>query len=177
MTDIRQGGNIHLATNTIFWHDGVDEEMLEVIQKGFHLMRNSPITLKLSSGGGDVNAGLAICDIMHTHKHRVTVEVWGRAESMAAVILQAADIRKISSSSHIMIHQGVEEPAADTKKNIKAYLKLSDNMDDICDSLVLRRIQKKFPKYSWNQFRQETHFDIYFKAQEALKWNLVDKII
>ena len=96
---------------------------------------------------------------------------------MAAVILQTARRRLISQSSHLMIHQGVEEPAPDSKKNIKSYLKLSDTKDDICDRIVLKQIQKKHPKYSWTDFRNATHFDVYFTAEDALKWGLVDGVI
>lgn len=169
--------NIDFKTRTILLNEGIDDDALDLILKSFLLLGKGPIRILLNSGGGDVSPGLAICDLIQKHPSKVTVEVVGRAESMAAVIMQAADIRKMHKNSHIMIHAGVEEPQADLKKNIKNYLKLTDKFDNACDDLVLRQIQKKHRKYSWTKFREETQFDIYFSADQALQWGLVDRII
>jgi len=131
--------HIDIPGRTIFLNDGIDDDSLALLLKGFHMLGSRPITLILDSGGGEVTSGLAMIDLIQRHGN-VTIEVWGRAESMAAVILQAAKVRRMAPSAYLMIHQGIEEPAADSKKNIKARLKYSDKQDDICDGLVLSRI-------------------------------------
>lgn len=168
--------NIDIPNRTIILNEGIDDDSLALIIKGFQLLGQRPITILLNSGGGDVGPGLAICDLIQQHGN-ITISVVGQALSMAAVILQAAKTRKMTSSSYLMLHSGIEEPAADHKKNVKAYLRLTDKLDDIMDAIVLKRIQKKHPKYSWAQFRKETMMDVYFTAEQAKKWNLIDKVV
>lgn len=169
--------NIDIKTRTLILNDGIDEDSLDLFLKGFALLGAGPITIKMNSGGGDVVPGLAMVDLMEKHRGKITVEVWGQANSMAAIILQAADVRKMSKNSSIMVHQGVEEPPTDIKKNIKSWMKLTDELDSVCDQIVLKRVQKKHPKYSWTKFREETQFDLYFNAAKALELGLVDRII
>lgn len=160
------------------WLSGdVNHQMLELVQSTLMRAGRSPVTFYMNSDGGEMTAGLGICDLFRHYRGRITVIVVGSAESMAAVILQAADWRVISQSSYLMIHQGTVTPPESHRKNIKKLLRLTDGQGDIADGLVLRRIQKKYPKYSWEKFQEETDFDMYFTAEQALRWNLVDRIL
>lgn len=174
--DMLLDNNLDIPGRTVFLNDGIDDESLELVLKGLHLLGPKPLTIKMNSGGGDISPGLAICDLIERHGH-VTIDVAGKAESMAAVILQSARWRRMLPNSHLMLHQGIQEVSDDHKKNIKSFLKLTDKFDDRCDEIVLKRIQEKHKKYSWVRFREETLMDTYFTASEALKWNLIDEII
>lgn len=162
---------------TVRLNAGIDDDSLDLIVTALHLFDDEDCTIILNSGGGDVYAGLAMYDVIKTYPGHVTIKVVGQANSMAAIVLQAADKRMITSSSTIMIHDGVEEPPADHKKNIKAYLKLTDKLDDICDHIVLEKIQMKHPGYSWAKFKKTVVFDTFFTAEQAKHWNLIDEII
>lgn len=155
----------------------IDDDALSQVALGFEEFKGKNCRIILNSTGGSVSEGLGIIDLIQLYPGKVTVDVIGSAESMAAVILQAGDVRRMAPSSFIMIHQGTDAPDEGTKKDIKSYLKLSDDLDDRCDSLVLKRIQKKHPKYSWSQFRAATENNIYFTAAKALEWGLIDSIM
>lgn len=168
---------IDLRSRTVQLCMDVDAAMLEVVARTLHQFRGKSVRYILTSDGGDVTHGLAICDLIRRHKGKVTVEVLGHAESMAAVILQAADVRLMHTNAYLMVHQGVVGSTEGHKRNIKAFLKLSDVQDDVCDNLVISRIQEKHPKYSWTKFREESNFDTYFDASQAVRWGLCDKVL
>lgn len=168
---------IDMRTRTVWLEGDVDEQMLSLTVKALHLFRGKPIHFYLSSGGGEETAGLAIYDLISRHRGHTTITVLGSAESMAAIILQAARVRQITRNSYLMIHQGEISPPESSKKNVRAFLKISDHQDDVCDAIVLQRIQRKYPKYSWSKFREETSNDTYFTAEQAKKWGLVDRIV
>lgn len=155
----------------------VDNSMLSKVQNTILESPNKPLYFILNSGGGEVTAGLGIINLIERHPKKVTIEVLGEAESMAAVLLQAADVRLMNNYSHLMIHTGQIDPPSGSEKDIEAWLKLSKTQDHICDEIVIRRIQKKKPNYSWVKFKQEILNDNYFTSQQALDWNLVDRII
>ena len=54
----------------------------------------------MQSIGGSWGAGTSIYDAIASCKSYVTIVVYGQAESMSGVILQAADNRLMSPSSH-----------------------------------------------------------------------------
>jgi ATP-dependent Clp protease protease subunit len=168
---------IDAKRKVLLLNDGIDDDSLGLVHTALLEFGGKPCRIVMNSGGGSVVSGLGIIDLIRSYPGKVTIDVVGAAESMAAVILQAADVRRMHASSFLMIHQGIEEPEADSKRNIKSYLKMSDRNDDLCDDLVLKRIQKKHPKYGWAQFRAETENNQYFTAEQALEWNLVDRII
>lgn len=169
--------HIDVATRTVLLNGAVDDDMLELVVKSLLLFEGQGVTFYLNSTGGEETSGLAICDLLIRHKGQINMIVTGSAESMAAVILQTASSRLITRNSFIMIHQGEVSIPDGHKKNVRAFLKISDSQDEICDSIVLKRIQEKHKKYSWAKFRTETHFDVYFTAEQALQWGLVDKVI
>lgn len=171
-----QSYGIDVRTRTVYLDGEVGPDMLRKVYKALHLFRGKACHVVLNSQGGDDTQGLAICDLFRNYTGRVSITVVGSAESMAAVILQSADRRLITPNSYLMYHQG-ELSTEMTRKNLGSYLKLSDHQDDVCDALVLRRIQRKHPKYTWEQFRSETGNDTYFTAEQALRWGLVDKIV
>lgn len=184
MTEYWLSHGMDIQNSTLWLSGGVDDKMLARVTKFIHLVTASeprkttkPLHIYLSSGGGEETDGLAIYDLLSSWKGQVTMTVLGSAESMAAVILQAADVRRITSSSYLMIHQGDTYPPDGHKKNIEAFLKLSREQDNICDSIVIKRMQEKHPGYSWSKFREETDFDTYLTAKQALDLGLVDEII
>lgn len=67
---------------------------------------NNPITIYMSSPGGDWDEGMAIYDAIKHSKSFVTIIAVTRASSMASVILQAADYRVLFPSSGVLIHDG-----------------------------------------------------------------------
>ena len=83
---------------------------IEVIEKMLELSRKDPkadIELRINSGGGEVNAGFAIYDVMKSLPNDVRTVCEGNAQSMAAFLLSAGTQGKRFAypNCEIMYHQ------------------------------------------------------------------------
>jgi ATP-dependent Clp protease protease subunit len=68
----------------------------------------APLTIYLSTYGGDVLAGFGLYDTIRAlskQGHHVTTVVRGYAASFGAVLLQAGDVRIVGPESRIMLHE------------------------------------------------------------------------
>lgn len=66
---------------------------------------NDDIDIHINSGGGDVFAGVAICNMLRSASGRKTVYIDGLAASIASVIAMAGDEIIIPSNAFMMIHK------------------------------------------------------------------------
>lgn len=66
---------------------------------------DAALTVYINSGGGDVFAGIGICNILKRHKGHIRGVVDGIAASIASVILMACDDIVVSTGAQIMIHK------------------------------------------------------------------------
>lgn len=135
-----------------------------------------PVTIYLSSPGGECDAGFAIIDCINELK-RKGIEIHticiGSCSSMASVILASGTIgrRYAFPSSRIMIHQaGIE--ATGGKLNdiniIQHELQVwTDNMN---------KIFKKQTGKDLDELKALTSYDNYMSASEAKKLGLIDKV-
>ena len=85
----------------------IEPDTIKYVREAFQALTldNSPsITLTITSGGGDADVGLDICDLLKFYTgHKIGV-VHGYANSMASIILQVCDWRVITPNAHILIH-------------------------------------------------------------------------
>lgn len=65
-----------------------------------------PIIIHMHSIGGNWHDGMAMFDAIQVCKSHVTIIVYGQAESMSSIILQAADSRAMMPNAHFMCHFG-----------------------------------------------------------------------
>lgn len=168
--------NVDVSTKTIYLGYGQESSDIELdhkltadVLKGLHLLSHirseEPIKIIMNCAGGDVDHGLAIYDAIRECKSPVHIGVLGKAYSMAAWVLQAADYRIISPSSSVMIHDGEGPKDAWTKKQ-----------DIYCRQIMLDSIKKKNPKFTVNEIQQLLDRDTFLTAEEALHLGLVDEI-
>lgn len=136
-----------------------------------------PITITINSGGGSVDQGLAIYDEIRRCKSQVHTEVVGTAYSMAAWILQAGDIRRATRHSSIMIHQGEEGGLGDRKKDIKKWLRYSDEQDTMCEDILLEKIRVRHPEYTRASLRRLLDVDTIMWPQQAIELGLLDEVV
>jgi ATP-dependent Clp protease protease subunit len=133
--------------------------------KDIHFYINSP--------GGSVTAGLAIYDTMQFIKPAVSTLCIGQAASMGAVLLAAGASGKRFAlpNSRVMIHQplgGFRGQASDIEIHAREMLKIRDLLNDILSRHTGRGV---------DQIRQDTDRDNFLSANEALEYNLIDKVI
>lgn len=143
-----------------------------------HIIMNSP--------GGTVVDGLHMFDQLAGYSlrewdtsdrpkgtHRTTVTARGYCASMAGILLQAADRRRIGPESFLMIHQ-VSSWADGSIGEIQDKVKFLDKVSDRIVDIFLRRAGGKIDreKFVQNWDRQ----DWWLTSSECLELGLVDEI-
>ena len=76
---------------------GVDFRIVPQFLKNIRLLdkiSQDPILIHMNLSGGDWSCGMAIFDAIELCRSHVTIVVYGQAESMSTIILQAADARR-----------------------------------------------------------------------------------
>lgn len=131
------------------------------------------IDLYINSPGGSVTAGLAIYDTMQAISCDVKTYCIGQCASMGAVLLGAGAPGKRFAlpSSRIMIHQpwgGAQGTAADINIQAQEILRLK---------AMLNGILAKHCKQSVKKIEKDTERDFFMGAEEAVKYNIVDKVV
>jgi ATP-dependent Clp protease protease subunit len=134
-------------------------------EKDIHLYVNSP--------GGTVTAGLAIYDTIQYIRPDVQTICLGQASSMGALLLTCgtAGKRFVLPSSRILVHQpwgGVSGQAADIGIQAREIIRIK--------RLIIEYFAKHTGK-SEEVIAKDLERDYYMSAQEAVEYNLVDKIL
>jgi ATP-dependent Clp protease protease subunit len=131
------------------------------------------IHLYINSPGGSVTAGLAIYDTMQFVSCDVATYCVGQCASMGAVLLAAGapGKRHALPNSRIMIHQpsaGMEGSAEDILIHAAEYKRTKER---------LNRILFTHTGKSLEQIERDTDRDKFMSAEEALEYNLIDKVV
>lgn len=172
---------IDLDSKTIDFSGEITEELAVRTIKSLRILDRilpeKPITIMINSEGGEVDQGLAIYDEIRRCKSQVNTEVVGVAYSMAAWILQAGDTRRATRHSSIMIHQGEEGGLGDRKKDIKKWLRYSDEQDLLCENILLEKIHVRHPEYTRKSLRGLLDVDTIMWPTQAVELGLLDEII
>jgi ATP-dependent Clp protease protease subunit len=131
------------------------------------------IQMYINSPGGSVYSGMAIYDTMKYIKSNVSTICVGMAASMAAFLLAGGEKGKRFSlpNSRILIHQpmgGTQGQASDIKIQAEEILKVRDEMNKILAQNTSQPLEK---------VSKDTDRDFYMRADEALKYGIIDKVI
>ena len=122
--------------------------------------------------GGDVSNGLAIYDMIQSSKAPMDIEVYGKAMSMATIILQAGRNRYLHENATILVHNGDMTLGTmgftDAKNFIDSQEQQVRNFHKILSSRSTEDIAY------WEDVCRN---DQYFTAREAVKKGLADKVI
>jgi len=96
---------------------------------------NEDVELEITSYGGSVSAGLAICNLLKqasANGHKTTAHVIGIAASMASAIACACDKLKIDANAFLMVHN----PWTITMGNANDMRKEAEVLDQYRDALL-----------------------------------------
>lgn len=133
------------------------------------------INIFINSGGGEVQAGLMIYDLIKSMRDKVNIYCTGMAASMAAVILSggAKGRRFILPHSKTMIHEplisdGVGGSASSIRDISDSILKTKE----ICNEILADNTGKTV-----EEINMITLHDHYMNAEESVEFGLCDKIV
>ena len=135
-------------------------------------IHSDPITIQITSGGGDVTAGLAIIDAIKTAKCQVYVKAIGLNASMAIPIIAAGVQRTATENAIFMYHSASAGLPYDKLPAIESDIKYIKKLNARLDKIMAQHTAK--PYIFWNKIGK--HTDHYFDAEEALEYGLIDCI-
>ena len=147
-----------------------------MIAQLLHLESQDPdkdINLYIDSPGGEVYAGLGILDTMNFIKPDVATICVGMAASMASVLLAAGakGKRMALPNSMILIHQpssGAQGQQTEIEIAAKETKWIRGHMDELLSQYTGQPVEK---------IHADTERDNYMRAQEAMEYGLVDRVI
>lgn len=127
------------------------------------------IHLRIDSPGGSTQEGFNIINAIKRHPAKLITHIDGMAASMASVIAQAGDVRRMANNSLMMIHK----PLTTKGGNADELRKNADTLDKV-ESNILKAYEKSH--YSENEIADLMRDETIFTAEEALKAGLIDEI-
>ena len=147
-----------------------------VIAQLLHLESQDPdkdISLYRDSPGGEVYAGLGILDTMNFIKPDVSTICVGMAASMASVLLAAGTKGKRLAlpNSMILIHQpssGAQGQQTDIQIAADETRWIRNHMNELLSEYTGQTTEK---------INADTERDNYMRAQEALEYGLIDRVV
>jgi|10_taG_2_1085330.scaffolds.fasta_scaffold07188_3 ATP-dependent Clp protease protease subunit len=184
--DEDDGGGSHARIEEKFRTIGlfgeINEELAGEVVFGIHALAmdtdtEKPIEIMISTPGGHASDMFAIYDVMRYHRQFQEIETYGLGKVMSAgVLLLAAGTkgkRKIGKYCRVMVHQcsaGSVGSVSALKNEMKEINILQSQYLHALvaeTSLTLKQLKRLISK---NQ-------NIYFSAQEALEYGIVDIIV
>lgn len=124
------------------------------------------VHLHINSYGGDVFAGVAICNMLKNHKGKTVAYVDGLAASAASVIAFGCDEIIIPSNAYLMIHRvscGVFGNVDELLKTIEVLEKLEDG---IANNYLEKAVEGVDKEQIINLMKEES----WFTGEEATKY-------
>jgi ATP-dependent Clp protease protease subunit len=161
----------------IFLGTGINDQVANIVQAQLLFLESTDaskdIQIYINSPGGSVYAGLGIYDTMQFIKPDVATICTGMAASMAAVLLCAGEKGKRSGLTHsrVMIHQpmgGAQGQASDIEITAREILKLREELYEII---------AKHSGQTLDKVNEDSDRDYWMKANEALKYGMIDEIL
>lgn len=135
------------------------------------------IEIVFTSPGGSVFHGMALFDyigVLSRQGHKMTATDLGYSASMAGILLQAADVRRMGRESYFHIHEistGMIGKVSELEDEVEFCKKMTKRVVDIFVSrsngkITERKLRRMFErKEAW------------FSSDEALKYGLVDEVL
>jgi ATP-dependent Clp protease protease subunit len=166
-----------LKDRIIFLGTAIDDEVANsIVAQILFLQSDDPkadIHLYVNSPGGSVSAGLAIYDTMQFVTCDIATYCIGQAASMGAVLLTAGakGKRYALPNARIMIHQplaGMQGTAEEIAIHARELKRIKKRMNEI---LI------KHTGHPLEKIEQDTDRDCFMTAEEALAYQLIDKVI
>ena len=167
----------------IFLSGDIEQGISECVIEDFLILlaedSKEPITLIIFSEGGEVGAGYAIIRVIEGAQRKgikVIGSVYGRAMSMAFLILQCCDERKMGKYCKLMCH-GVTSIAIGDIKNVEAEQKLMKMFQQEMAELLAKRCTSinddhKEPGYWYAILEDNT--PQFYNYKDALEEGLID---
>jgi ATP-dependent Clp protease protease subunit len=166
-----------LNERIIFLGTPIDDQIANlIVAQLLHLESQDPdkdISIYINSPGGSIYSGLAVYDTMQFIKPDIQTICIGIAMSMGSLLLTggAKGKRFALPNSRLLMHQpsaGFEGQATDIEIHAREILKIRQRIDEIYAEHTGRPVE---------QVHEDMERDRFFKAEEAVEYGLIDRVI
>lgn len=166
-----------LSERIIFLTGEINEQLASlIVSQIIYLQAINPkeqITIYINSPGGEVNAGLAIYDVIKSSPCPISTIGIGLCASMGAILLSSGTkgLRYAYENCEIMIHQplgGTNGQVSDLEIMTKRFLVLKDNLYQILSKNSSQKIEK---------IAKDCDRNFFLNSKEALEYHLIDAIV
>lgn len=165
-----------MSDRKIFIDGAIDSETAVDFTKQMLFLSGSdePVSIYINSPGGEVNAGLAMYDLIRDFPGELKMYCVGQAASMAAVLLAAGQKgrRFILPHSRVMIHEVlINGGVGGSATSIVRIAESISETRDLVNKLLANHTGKSLKEIS-----KATSFDNYMNAEEAVQFGICDEI-
>lgn len=143
-----------------FWGDGFTAS--EVIDALAELGRDADVTVRLNSGGGYTDDGIAIFNTLTAHRGKVEIVVDAMAASAASVIAMAGDTVTMGTGALMMIH----DPSRITYGDAAAHDKSTEQLNKLADLMADIYAERSGGKAA--EIREEMKAELWLTGAEAV---------
>lgn len=141
------------------------------------IQNSKTVNLRINTNGGEVNAGLAIYNLIQRHAEKdIHVYVDAAAYSMGIVLAQAVKKgnRHAAKNATLMIHQAMNMVYGDLNAaQLRAEADILDVFDDVLATSISDTMGMDKEEFKNKYFDGNDHF---FTAQQAVEHGLIDDI-
>ncbi|MDC7245730.1 MAG: ATP-dependent Clp protease proteolytic subunit [Sphaerochaetaceae bacterium] len=165
-----------LQTRSVMLTGEINKESAEKVIKQLLILENEsdePIKMFINSPGGDVEAGLAIFDMVRFIKNDVYMIGMGLIASAATLVLLAVDSehRLGLPNSTYLIHQPMSKMEG-VATDVEIYAKQLEKTRDILNAIISEQTGQPLDVVA-----RDTDRDFWLDAKGALSYHLISKII
>jgi ATP-dependent Clp protease protease subunit len=166
-----------LNERIVFLGTPIDDQIANlVVAQLLHLESEDPdkdISIYVNCPGGSIYSGLAIYDTMQFIKPEIQTICVGIAMSMGSLLLTGGTKGKRYAlpNSRLLIHQpsaGFEGQSTEIEIHAREILKVRDRIDQIYAHHTGQTVE---------QVHADMERDRFFKADEAVEYGLIDRVI
>lgn len=168
----------HLMNRRIFLTGEITAEEANIFLAQLMYLESEgdgPVTIYINSLGGEVNAGLMIYDAIQASKLDIRIVCTGIAASMAALILAGGrnGKRYILKHSRVMIHEPLIQGGVGGSATSIRHI--SDSILETRE--IVNGILAKHTGKTVEEVNQDTRYDNYMNAEEAVDYGICDEIL
>ena len=144
------------------------------VDKQFNIEKEDriPIKIWINSWGGDLQAGFTTCDAITFSETPIFTINQGQAASAAALIFLTGHQKYAFPNSYLMLHEGsigVRQMDAHKFESLADFYKVQRGL--------LRKIIVGYTGMTEEEYASRSKDDWWMSADEAVKLNMVDKIV
>lgn len=136
---------------------------------------SAPILLSIHSGGGDVDAGLVLCELISSLEVKVSAVVPRQADCIAALILQTCAKRIARKSACFILHENqitVRGTVKILRRDFEKFLKDAEQRQMCMYEIFAQRTGK-----SVDEIQTQCAKGTRMSADEALAFGLLDRVL